>query len=341
MYSDCCGCIAPTTNINVDPLLLPLGDYGGGIQTRALPPNSPVIDAGDSTTCTNTDERGEARDDLRCDTGAFERKYGDGTWVQKSALVQDTTYSFGPALGKITRDPTDDPGGITFTKVLSWATQPSNAVTRLWDISATSDTYNLTVDLCVTNAELNGLAPSSLRLWRYNGASWEDKGGTVASSVSPPWTSDPTITCVSASNITELSRWTLATVDFDPSTPAENDQVATTTTVTSAPNPSIDGQSVIFTATVTSTSGTPTGTVQFYDNGVELGSWVTLWDGQAVTTTASLAAVGSHLIGATYSGDTNYGLSVSAAYTHIVNNAPPPTPTGTQTPTHTVTSTPD
>ena len=332
VQSDCCGCGPGTTNIGGDPLLLPLGNYGGGMQTRALPANSPVIDAGDSTTCAATDERGEARDDLRCDMGAFERKYSDGNWVQKSGLVQDATYSFGPALGKIRRGTTDDPGTITFAKILAWASQPGNAVTRLWDISATNGTYNLTASLCIRDSERNGLDENSLHLWRYNGASWEDKGGTLD-------TSNPAIHCVSASNITALSRWTLAT--GNPSGAPANAQADTTTTVTSAPNPSTYGESVSFTATVTSPPDTPTGTVQFYDDGAVLGSAVTLWGGQAVTTTASLA-VGTHSITATYSGDTNYLASTSSAYPHTVNNTPTQTPTrtGTSTPTETPTVTP-
>jgi hypothetical protein len=204
--------VAGTTNISVNPLLQPLGNNGGGIQTRALPPNSPVIDAGDSSTCTLTDERGEVRNDLRCDMGAFERKYSDGNVVQKSALAKDTTYGFGPALGKISRDITGDPGTITFTKG-PWATQPSNAVTRTWEISATNGTYNLTVSLCVTDSERNGLDRDSLHLWRYNGASWEDKGGTPDLPGVLPWKADATTTCVSAQNITALSQWTLATGD--------------------------------------------------------------------------------------------------------------------------------
>ncbi len=235
--------IAGTTNIRVDPLLLPLGDYGGGIQTRALPANSPVIDAGDSATCTATDQRGEARDDLRCDMGVFERKYSDGNWVQKSALVQDTTYGFGPALGKIGRDTADNPGTITFTKMLSWATQPSNAVTRWWNIGATNGTYNLTVSLCVQDTELNALNPNSLHLWRYNGSAWEDEGGTLDPSSGSPWNSNPNILCVSASGITALSDWTLAT--GDPSgappqtptdTPTDTPTGISTTTPTGSPS---------------------------------------------------------------------------------------------------------
>src|SRR5436190_1889827 len=50
-----------------------------------------------------------------------------------------------------------------------------------------------------------------------------------------------------------------------------NNKAATTTAVTSSQNPSDLNQNVIFTATVTSVA-TPTGTVQFKDNGANLGS---------------------------------------------------------------------
>src|SRR5205823_5789886 len=43
--------------------------------------------------------------------------------------------------------------------------------------------------------------------------------------------------------------------------------ISTTTGVNSSANPSVFGQSVTFTAAVTSGSGTPTGSVDFYDGG--------------------------------------------------------------------------
>jgi len=49
-------------------------------------------------------------------------------------------------------------------------------------------------------------------------------------------------------------------------------QAATATTVTSSLNPSTFGQSVTFTATVSSAGGTPTGTVTFYDGATTLGT---------------------------------------------------------------------
>jgi hypothetical protein len=79
---------------------------------------------------------------------------------------------------------------------------------------------------------------------------------------------------------------------------------ATTTTVASSQNPSLVGQSVTFTATVTSSGGTPTGTVQFMDGATPIGSAVGLdGTGHASVSTSSLTA-GSHTITAQYSGAT-------------------------------------
>ena len=47
--------------LNVDPLLLPLGDYGGATQTHALQANSPAIDAGDEANVLTADQRGVSR----------------------------------------------------------------------------------------------------------------------------------------------------------------------------------------------------------------------------------------------------------------------------------------
>ncbi|CAG0937768.1 hypothetical protein TFLX_06723 [Thermoflexales bacterium] len=96
----------------------------------------------------------------------------------------------------------------------------------------------------------------------------------------------------------------------------------TTTSVTSAPNPSVFGQAVTFTATVAidgAGAGTPTGTVTFFDNGASLGSGGLNGSGQAMLATSSLA-VGAHTaITATYSGNANFNGSTLIAYTHTVN----------------------
>ena len=73
-------------------------------------------------------------------------------------------------------------------------------------------------------------------------------------------------------------------------------------------NPSIFGQTVTFTATVTPVnSPAPTGTVQFTANGSGITGCtaVTLTSGTAQCATAGLA-IGTNAIVATYSGDSNY-----------------------------------
>ena len=96
---------------------------------------------------------------------------------------------------------------------------------------------------------------------------------------------------------------------------------ATTTTLTSSLNPSNSGDSVTFTATVTSaTPGAITGTVEFRDGATVFGSG-TLAAGTATFTTSALT-VGAHNITAVYSGDTSYGGSTSAVLVQNVNQAP-------------------
>ena len=86
-----------------------------------------------------------------------------------------------------------------------------------------------------------------------------------------------------------------------------NAALATTTTVTSSLNPSRTGLPVTFTATVKAgASAVTTGTVQFADNGVDVGSPVALnGSGQATFSTSALSE-GTHTIRATYSGSTGF-----------------------------------
>ena len=101
-------------------------------------------------------------------------------------------------------------------------------------------------------------------------------------------------------------------------------KVSATTSLVSNFNPSFAGQAVTFTATVTSPSleSPPTGTVTFYD-GTTVLQTVALSQGvantQAAFTTSGLS-VGSHVITAVYSGDTNYEAG-TAALTETVQQA--------------------
>ncbi len=68
------------------------------------------------------------------------------------------------------------------------------------------------------------------------------------------------------------------------------------------------------------TSGTPTGTVSFYDNNASLGSPVALTGG-AASFTAQYYLPGSHSFQADYSGDENFNPADSTTVSYVVNKA--------------------
>jgi kumamolisin len=82
--------------------------------------------------------------------------------------------------------------------------------------------------------------------------------------------------------------------------------LATTTALSSTLNPSAYGQAVTFTAKVTASSGTPTGTVQFSIDGSSFGSPVTLVSGSATSGSTSTLTEGTHTVTAAYSGATGF-----------------------------------
>jgi hypothetical protein len=95
------------------------------------------------------------------------------------------------------------------------------------------------------------------------------------------------------------------------------DQASSRTTLASSRNPSIIGESVTFTATVTPSFAT--GTVTFFDGAASLGTSA-LNTGKAVLITPSLSA-GSHSITAVYGGDSNDSGSTSATLVQTVRQA--------------------
>ena len=95
---------------------------------------------------------------------------------------------------------------------------------------------------------------------------------------------------------------------------------ATTVSVGSSLNPSSYLQAATLTAAVAGPGGTPTGSVNFYDDGISLGTTPLSGNGQASLTIATLAA-GSHSITASYSGNSNFAASTSSLFTQNVNQA--------------------
>jgi uncharacterized repeat protein (TIGR01451 family) len=120
----------------------------------------------------------------------------------------------------------------------------------------------------------------------------------------------------------------------DPDTAATNDATVTlidkldsSVAVTANPTTSAAGQNVTFTATVTrasGTGGTPSGTVQFKDNGVNLGAAQPLDANGIATLSTSALTAGSHSnITAEYSGDAAFKTGTGTLSTSVTVVAPP------------------
>jgi len=163
--------------INTDPLLVALANNGGALQTRALQPTSPAIDAGSATVCPPTDARGIVRPvdgnplppavTAICDIGAFEfrpRKitaapasplnFGTVTTTTSDQVVTITNGGDGPLLmGTIAvADALAAPFTIpvnTCTPNLTLARAASCALTVRFTpvaVAAASDTFSIPSD---------------------------------------------------------------------------------------------------------------------------------------------------------------------------------------------------
>jgi uncharacterized protein YjdB len=93
----------------------------------------------------------------------------------------------------------------------------------------------------------------------------------------------------------------------------------TTTSLTASPNPAAFGASVTFTATVSSSTLTPAGSVSFYD-GVTLLATETLASGVATYSTGSLN-VGTHSITAAYAATADFTASTSPVVAEVISPA--------------------
>ena len=141
-------------------------------------------------------------------------------------------------------------------------------------------------------------------------------------------TCETTYASVSTHPITAVE---LGDANFTGSTSPTVDQAvgmsATTTSIASSVNPSVAGQGVTYSSTVTPAgAGTPTGFVEFLDGGSPIadcnGATGEPLNGSGTATCAtSYAGAGSHAITAVYLGDTNFVTSSSSVLAQTVDPA--------------------
>jgi predicted outer membrane repeat protein len=202
-------CLFGSTNGSMSSTNPQLGTLTGSPAYFPLNYDSPAIDGvtyNAPNGCPSTDQRGQARDDLACDIGAYEMKITDGNNV-KLAPSSSALRTYGPTRAGMQYSGTN-PGATTVTKVTNWTTQPANALGVWWEFTPVTGTgLNLTLSLCYSDAELRGLTEGDLRFWRYSGGTWSQVGGAPTLSGTSP------NRCAQITGVTDLSRWTLATGD--------------------------------------------------------------------------------------------------------------------------------
>jgi hypothetical protein len=219
---------------------------------------------------------------------------------------------------------------------------------------------------------------SSVAITSVSPASGTAKGGTSVTITGTGFTASPAVTGVSfggaaahftidsGTQITATSPPGTGTVYITVTTPAgtsadtaadqyrytQSATTMTTTALSSSADPSVPGQPVTFTATVSPVSGTgtPTGTVTFSDGGSQIGTTTLNHGGTATIAPASPLALGSHVITVSYGGDQNFAASTgkltqtvsqATTTTTVASSANPSAPGQAVTYTATVSPAPD
>ena len=235
--------------------------------------------------------------------------------VNISSLSPGTIYDY-QIQSTIPSIPTATYAGSFTTASLPLHPQPSPTNIILVSIPNPSDVgQTVNFGVAVVATKLNGIPTGTVTYFDGKtqiGTSTLDILGLTSFNISTLSAGSHTITAVYSGDNTFLgstSNIVIQKVHYD-----------TKTTLTSSVNPSISGQSVRFTATVTAAAGTPTGTVTFNDGFTVLGTG-TLSGGKATYTTSALS-VGSHPITASYGGDATNDVSTSNVLVQVVNSKP-------------------
>lgn len=93
---------------------------------------------------------------------------------------------------------------------------------------------------------------------------------------------------------------------------------ATSLVLTATPNPAVAKATVTLTATISSTGGTPTGSIAFFDGNLSIGVVALNASGVAILSTSALTPGATHTLAATYAGTTGYAASASASVPLLV-----------------------
>ncbi len=240
-----------------------------------------------------------------------------GTAMVTNGVAALTTSSLPVGINTITADYEGDNNfafsASTFAQTVSKAsTSTTVALSPNSSVSGQSVTFTATVSVVSPGSTAVAYPTGTVTFY----ATGTSIGTGMLSVVSGQDVATFTTSSLSTATQSITATYTSGDTNFNASpTSAAISQVvnkdSTTTAAGASPGFANVGQTVTFTATVTANapgSGTPTGTVDFYDTTTSTDltpGGVALSAGAATFATTSLAA-GSHTIKATYSGDTNF-----------------------------------
>ncbi len=181
---------------------------------------------------------------------------------------------------------------------------------------------NLTFTATVAPAS-GGVAPTGTVQFVIDGSNFGAPVSLSACAPSPDACASISDSALSVGNHTVAANYTHTGSFNDSSGSLASGQAVnkadTSSTLASSANPSVYGQAVTFTATVSVVApggGTPTGNVQFFDGATSLGTGALA--GTTTTLTTSALSVATHSITAKYLGDANFNWSMSWPLTQAV-----------------------
>jgi CSLREA domain-containing protein len=274
----------PTTHniIGFDPNLAALGDYGGATKTMLPFPNSPAIDYGDVSNLpvdtTDADGDGNTTELLPVDQRGFPRVVN--TKFDIGAV--ETNYSITATEGSGQSTAINTAFATQLKALVSESGNPRSGIQVEFTKPASGPSGTFSASPFVTT-DINGVAAIGFSADGTAGGPYNVVAALNSFNFGPP-----------------LSPATFSLTNL---------KGTTTTAVTSSVNPSALGQNVTFTATVTSPSGTPGGTIQFRDGPDALGAAVDcgpVVGGCSAQISTSTLALGTHTISAEFSGNVNF-----------------------------------
>jgi len=236
--------------------------------------------------------------------------------IQGSATVSITTTSLGVGARTITAKYSGDSNLLASTGTLAQTVNPAATATTISSSSYTP-AFGQSITLTANVKPTLGNTPTGT-------ITFMDRTTTLGTAPLTNNTASFSISTLTAGTHYISAQYS-GDADSAASTSAQTlvtvSPPATTTVLTSSVNPSSYNQPVILTATLQLTSsGTPTGTVTFYDGSSQIGS--TAVANASAQLTISGFQLGTHSITATYSGDANFAGSTSTAVSQVVNAAP-------------------